>query len=75
MAEEKSKKIMMTLKPDILEELDNMAKEWGTSRSGMVTILTKLRRDYERDLFERNLEERFLYERSLKGEFSGGGRN
>lgn len=72
MAEEKSKKIMMTLKPDIVEELDNMAKEWGTSRSGMVTILTKLRRDYERNLFENSLEERFLYERAVKGEFSEG---
>ena len=47
MLEEKSKKIMMTLKPEIVEELDKMAKEWGTSRSGMVTILTKLRKEQE----------------------------
>lgn len=47
MSDEKSKKILITLKPDILEELDKMADEWGTSRSGMIAILTKLRKEQE----------------------------
>lgn len=62
MDNEKSKKIMMTLKPDVVEELDKMAKEWSTSRSGMVTILTKLRRDYERDVYENEISEMLLRE-------------
>ena len=67
MVNEKSKKIMMTLKPEIVEELDKMAKEWGTSRSGMVTILTKLRRDQERDLYENEIVEMLLRE-NIKSE-------
>ena len=39
----KAKRVQMTLKPEIVEELDRLADEWGTTRSGMVTILTKLR--------------------------------
>ena len=39
----KSKRVQMTLKPEIVDELDRLADEWGTTRSGMVTILTKLR--------------------------------
>lgn len=60
MTEEKSKKIMMTLKPEIVDELDRMAKQWGTSRSGMVTILTKLRSEYERERLEHDVDEMFL---------------
>lgn len=39
----KSKRVQMTLRPEVVEDLDILAKEWGTTRSGMVTILTKLR--------------------------------
>lgn len=39
----KSKRVQMTLRPEVVEDLDRLAKEWGTTRSGMVTILTKLR--------------------------------
>lgn len=39
----KAKRVQMTLRPEIVEELDRLADEWGTTRSGMVTILTKLR--------------------------------
>lgn len=46
------KRIQITLKPDVITELDKMAKECGTSRSGMITILTKLRRDYEKSIYE-----------------------
>lgn len=49
MSEENVKRIQITLKPEIAEQLDLMAEEWGTTRSGMVTILTKLRREYELD--------------------------
>lgn len=54
---ENVKRIQITLKPDIIIELDKMAEEWGTSRSGMITILTKLRRDYERERFESDIAE------------------
>lgn len=47
MSDDKPKKIMITLKPDIVEDLDRMAKEWGTTRSGMIAILTKLRKEQE----------------------------
>lgn len=36
----KSKPVNITLKPEVLKKLDELAKEWGVSRSGMVTILT-----------------------------------
>jgi metal-responsive CopG/Arc/MetJ family transcriptional regulator len=40
-------RVTITIRPEVLKELDRMAEEWGTSRSGMITILTKLRVDYE----------------------------
>ncbi|NLM66824.1 MAG: hypothetical protein GX180_06580 [Enterococcus sp.] len=45
--DDKAKRVQMTLKPDVVDELDRLAKEWGTTRSGMVTILTKLRVDHD----------------------------
>lgn len=66
---EKVKRFQITLKPEVAKELEKMAEEWGTSRSGMITILTKLRRDYERESFENDIEERLLRESVRKGEF------
>lgn len=63
------KRIQITLKPDVVAELDKMAEEWGTSRSGMITILTKLRRDYEKSLYENDVEERLFRESVRKGDF------
>lgn len=37
--EDKAKRVSVTLKPDVLKSLDKLAEEWGTSRSGMITIL------------------------------------
>lgn len=45
--ESESIRITITLKPNILKELDRLAKEWGTSRSGMVTNLTQLQIKHE----------------------------
>lgn len=45
--EEKAKKVTITIKPDVLKDLDKLASEWGTTRSGMITILTKLRIDHD----------------------------
>lgn len=45
--ENKAKKITVTIKPEVLKELDRLAEEWGVTRSGMITILTKLRVDQE----------------------------
>lgn len=39
---EKSKIISMSIKPSILKELDALSAEWGTSRSGIVSVLVKL---------------------------------
>lgn len=44
---EQSKRITVSLKPDTIEILDKLAKEWGTTRSGMITILAKLRVDHD----------------------------
>lgn len=66
----KVKRVQITLKSDVADELDKMAQEWGTTRSGMVTILTKLRRDYEREKYERDIEEHVVREASQRGEFS-----
>lgn len=67
MSDDKPKKIMITLKPDIVEELDRMAKEWGTTRSGMVTILTKMRVEHEKERAEKQFDEYILREEILKG--------
>lgn len=63
------KRIQITLKPDVVAELDKMAEEWGTSRSGMITILTKLRRDYEKSIYENDIDERLLRDSVKRGEF------
>ena len=42
------KRVQITLRPQVLEDLDRLADEWGTSRSGMITLLTRLRVDFER---------------------------
>jgi len=38
-----SSKATITLRSDVLEELDKMASDWGLSRSGMITTLVKMR--------------------------------
>lgn len=45
--DEKAKKVTITIKPDVLRDLDKLASEWGTTRSGMITILTKLRINHD----------------------------
>lgn len=42
--EEKAKRLSITLKPDVIKELDNFAEQWGVSRSGMISILVKLKK-------------------------------
>lgn len=64
---DKIKRFQITLKPDIAEELDKMAEEWGTTRSGMVTILTKMRREHEKDRLDRQADENYLRGEILKG--------
>lgn len=44
---ENLKRVQITLRPQVLVELDRLADEWGTTRSGMITILTKLRVDHD----------------------------
>ena len=44
---ENLKRVQITLRPQVLAELDRLADEWGTTRSGMITILTKLRVDHD----------------------------
>lgn len=44
---ENLKRVQITLRPQVLTELDRLADEWGTTRSGMITILTKLRVDHD----------------------------
>ena len=56
------KRVQVTLKPEILRELDRLAVEWGTTRSGMITILTKLRVDHDNSellasLLDKNVSE------------------
>lgn len=44
MAEEKKAvKVTITLKPDVLNNLDDLAEEFGLSRSGMITVLVQNR--------------------------------
>ena len=38
--DERSQPVNITLKPDVIKKLDALAKEWGVSRSAMITILT-----------------------------------
>ena len=44
---ENLKRVQITLRPQVLVELDRLVDEWGTTRSGMITILTKLRVDHD----------------------------
>lgn len=46
--DKKVKRVQITLKPEVLNDLDKLADEWGTTRSGMVTILTRLRLEHDR---------------------------
>lgn len=42
--DEKAKRISVTLKPEVIKELDDFAEQWGVSRSGMISVLVKLRK-------------------------------
>ena len=56
----KAKRVQMTLRPEIVEELDRLADEWGTTRSGMVTILTKLRVSHDNsELLAESVKDKF----------------
>lgn len=39
---EKNVAINVTLKPSVLDLLDEMAEDWGLSRSGMIAALVKI---------------------------------
>ena len=51
MKKEKVKRYQITLKPNIAYELDKMADEWGTTRSGMIATLIKLKKEEELNSF------------------------
>ena len=42
--DEKAKRLSITLKPEVIKDLDDFAEKWGGSRSGMISILVKLRK-------------------------------
>lgn len=63
--EKKAVRLNISLKPDVIDELDRMADLWGTTRSGMVTILIKLRSDQDKSISAVPLLQEFM---SLKNE-------
>lgn len=48
MAEEKKKRVMLSLSPDVADALDKLAKELGLSKSGLITTwINANRKDFE----------------------------
>jgi len=53
--EDKSQKVNVTFKPNVLEILDEYADMWGLSRSGMLSALVMMK--YEQDKAGRMIEQ------------------
>lgn len=64
--EEKAKRISVTLKPEVISVLDELADDWGTSRSGMISILVKLGKNDKEEYYSRQVEEMEMAERLTK---------
>lgn len=64
--DEKAKIVSVSLKPEVIRELDSLAESWGTSRSGMISILVKMnQREIENNMSD-YAEEVVFFEKMRK---------